>query len=236
MNLPTVISLTSAAIFSSVIVALVNWLCPTVIPFSFFQLWEIKGSLWEAVKFSWIPFAWGTGITAIFAFSTRNDWRENRDAEKYMLKGLVISSWAGFAEEICFRWLIFFAAIAAYTAINYVTFGYTRWMYLHIVGPVANWCTLGYMHNLLFNDLGWAVGAAMVSTNGKFRDGHAYQGLLGFVNSWFLGMFFFYLVFRFGLVAAILVHFLYDLFIFGVGYLDRVIERAMGRKSLPARW
>jgi hypothetical protein len=41
-------------------------------------------------------------------------------------------------------------------------------------------------------------------------------------------MFFFYLMFTYGLVAAIVVHFLYDALIFFVRYLDEVIERAQG--------
>jgi len=39
-------------------------------------------------------------------------------------------------------------------------------------------------------------------------------------------MFMFYLLFKYGLVAAIVVHFLYDLFIYLVRYLDSIFERS----------
>ncbi|HMO22056.1 MAG TPA: hypothetical protein PKC98_13950, partial [Candidatus Melainabacteria bacterium] len=70
----------------------------------------------------------------------------------------------------------------------------------------------------------------LISANSRFRDGHKYQGFLGWVNSWFLGMVFFYMTLTYGLVAAIAVHFLYDMIIFLVIYIDMVIERARGRR------
>jgi hypothetical protein len=87
-------------------------------------------------------------------------------------------------------------------------------IHLHIAGPVANWATLGGLEEYLFHPSGWLVGAAMLSANTKFRDGHKYQGLLGYLNSWFLGMFFFWLMLTFGLPVAILMHFAYDLLLF----------------------
>ena len=99
----------------------------------------------------------------------------------------------------------------------------------HRGGPVVNFLTLGHLQPYLLGSLGWAVGAAIISSNGKFRDGHAYQGLFGWINAWFCGMFFFYLMFTYGILASIIVHFLYDILIFIVVYLDAVIERARGR-------
>jgi hypothetical protein len=41
-------------------------------------------------------------------------------------------------------------------------------------------------------------------------------------------MYFFYLMFTFGLVAAIVVHLVYDVLIFTIRYLDQLQERARG--------
>lgn len=55
-----------------------------------------------------------------------------------------------------------------------------------------------------------------------------YLGWFGFINSWFIGLYFFCLTFTFGLIAAIVVHVTYDVLIFVIRYLDRVIERSRG--------
>lgn len=218
-------------VFLLVIIVKKFW--PEVIPFSFLHFWKINGSLVEAVKSAWMIFAWGAGFTALVSIITRNNREDNRDAEAHMLKGLCISIWAGVVEEICFRWLLFYGAIIAVKISNFLFFGWLGFglaecLYQYVVGPVANFITFGYLDHILFNGFGWAVGAAVISSNGKFRDGHAYLGWIGYVNSWFIGMFFFLVMFHYGLPAAILVHFLYDLFIFVVRYLDMLIERMLG--------
>ena len=219
--------------WSLIVIGLTKWLRPQTIPFDFLHFWEINGSIFEAVKNSWILFAWGTGITAIVAFTTRNNPFHNREAEKRLLYGALISAWAGVAEEICFRWLIFYGLIVSLKIGNFLVFGWlgfgvASWIYPNIIVPFANFITLDYLQPILFNGYGWAVGAAIITANGKFRDGHAYQGLFGWINSWFGGMFFFYLMFNYGIQSAIIVHFLYDLFIFIVYYVDSVIERSLG--------
>jgi hypothetical protein len=92
---------------------------------------------------------------------------------------------------------------------------------------MADWATHGMLHDLLYyihpGHTWFVVGAAIVSISIRFRDGHIYLGLIGWINAWFLGMFMFYLTFQYGLLAAILVHILYDIFALGVGYLDSVI-------------
>lgn len=102
--------------------------------------------------------------------------------------------------------------------------------YTYIAGPLASMVTLGKMSNILFHPSGWAVGSALLSSNGFFRDGHKYLGLFGWINSWFIGMFMFWLLFEYGIVACIVVHFLYDFFIEVVRYMDKVIERALTRR------
>jgi len=105
-----------------------------------------------------------------------------------------------------------------------------EYLQVHVFGPIANWFTLGLLESWLLTPSLWHIGAGMLAANGAFRDGHKYLGLIGFLNAWFIGMFFFYLMFTYGLVAAIVVHFLYDALIFFVRYLDEVIERAQGNR------
>lgn len=94
-----------------------------------------------------------------------------------------------------------------------------KWFSTTVVVPIADFMSFGKMHNLLTtntvtNPDAWAIGAAIIVANAKFRDGHKYLGLLGFVNSWYIGLVMFWLMFTFGLVAAIFCHFLYDFLIF----------------------
>ncbi len=52
-----------------------------------------------------------------------------------------------------------------------------------------------------------------ILANAWFRDGHKYQGLLGIVNAWYVGMVLLYATVTYGLLTAIVVHALYDMLI-----------------------
>jgi hypothetical protein len=224
----------SLAVGAFIVVLIVEWLWPDVIPFTMFQFWKLNGNLVDIVKMSWPVFAWGTGVSFLILVLKGVDYEERENAEKNFVVGFLTSLWAGVFEEISFRWLIFMDEIIGYKIVNWLFFGWAgfgmfEWIFLHISGPIANFFTLGYLSPILFNGFGWAVGSAILSSNGKFRDGHAYQGLLGFINSWFIGMFMFYLMFTYGLIASIVVHFLYDLFIDIVRYLIAISARGLSR-------
>lgn len=223
----------STAIGAFFIIILFEWLWPDVIPFTTFQFWKIQGSLWEALLISWPIFLWGGAFTIVKTLITRNSREVNRHAELILGGGCLISILAGTMEEPIFRWLIFYNEIIVYKILNWLLFGWAgfgvfEWLFLNVTGPLANYITLGYVHPLLFNGFGWAVGAAILSSTGKFRNEHAYLGIIGWINSWFLGMFFFWLMFQYGLIAGIIVHFIYDMIIFTVAYIDAAIERALG--------
>lgn len=265
-----------SAIGSGIFVAIVMWIWPSVIPYSFFELWRMHDGnvgdwLWTA---KWV-FAWGTGVTILSSILTRNKPEENREAESRYGKGIIISTLAGVLEETAFRWLIFMSSIVMaivsnalfpwvagfliFILVAYICAKATRsltlihlgislflawlvphlltvwlganvpeYLQVHLFGPVANFFTLGLLSDQLTNPANWAIGAAIIASNGFFRDGHKYLGWFGFLNSWFIGMFFFYLMFTYGLPAAILVHFIYDFLIFTVRYVDEAIERAQG--------
>ena len=142
--------------------------------------------------------------------------------------GCFVSACAGFFEELFFRWLLFFFAIITAQVMNFLFFGWLGFGLAEFLAealfcPLADFFTLGYLNEYLFHPSGWFVGAALLASNGNFRDGHSYQGFTGLVNSWFCGMVFFYITFKYGLFAAMIVHFFYDFFLFtllaGIVYL-----------------
>ena len=214
----------SKAACAFIFIGVLVFFWPSLIaPFSFFEFWTIKGSLWEAVKNAWPLYLWGIGATTVVLVIKRDSLRDE-DPVEIFLGGTVISLLAGVLEEIAFRWLIFFSAIVIIPFVDRLLLGFMgihliKWIYVIVLCPIANFFTLGYLEQYLLNGYGWAVAAAIISANGDFRDGHRYLGPLGYVNSWFLGMYFFWVMFNYGLIAAIIIHFLYDFFIFCTGAL-----------------
>lgn len=94
-----------------------------------------------------------------------------------------------------------------------------KWIYDVLLVPLADFTTFHKLHEYLYatnvhTPYAWAAGGAIVSANAFFRDGHKYQGPLGVVNSWFIGMVFFWVMFTYGVFPAMVVHFLYDFLIF----------------------
>lgn len=203
----------------------IKLLSPSAIPYDLFHFWKFEGTVGEVLSASWGIFVWGTIATAFLALRARNDHKDNQRAESYFLQGTILSLWAGITEEIGFRWLYFYLLIPAYLLSSHLLFGLPEWIYRNIGGPISNILTLGALEPFLLQG-NWAVGAALVQVNIRFQDQHKYLGLIGWLNSWFIGMFMFYLMFHFGLLAGILVHAIYDFLIFLVYYLDALIERS----------
>lgn len=221
----------SAAIKILAISAAVLFFFPGLLPFKILDVWKSSGTITQWLTSSWGIFAWGGGVTALICLLTKNSQQENALAELNFGKGMVISVLAGLLEEISFRWAMFYGAMLVGQLVNWLFFGWAgfglvQWLHLGLFGPVANFFTLGILQEQLLSTSTWYVGAGILAANARFRDGHKYLGLLGYINSWFIGMFMFYLMFRFGLLAAIVIHFLYDLLIFFVRYLDQAIERS----------
>lgn len=214
----------------AIVLFIILWLLTGLIPFRIFEFWTSKGSVLDWLYAAWPIFAWAIGLNVLYRALTRNTPFENRLAEELFWLGAGQSILAGVLEEILFRWILFFTAIVGVQFFNFCFFGFIgfgipKWIYLHIGGHIANFITIGWMKHILFHPAGWFVGAAMLGANASFRDGHKYQGRFGWANSWFIGMFLFWMLFEFGLLACILVHFLYDLFIEIVCYIDRILER-----------
>ena len=113
-------------------------------------------------------------------------------------------------EELWFRWLLFYLMVPLVKLGNWATFGLEGWIYRTILMPVADFTTFGFLGPQL-DAVPWVIGAAMLAANASFRNGHKYQGPLGYVNSWFGGMIYFYALFNYGIGMAILAHITYNL-------------------------
>lgn len=212
------------------IILVVRNVWPELIPYGAFEFWRIKTGPLAWFADGWPILAWGLGINIFLGLL-----RDNRQALNtlrgnghngcsMLIFGAINSLRAGVLEEIAFRWLIFLAAMATIRIPNFIFFGFLgfgipEWFHLNIWGPLANWTTFGLLKEHIFPPQGWAIGAALLGTNAFFRDGHRYQGLLGVVNSWFIGMFMFWIMFHHGLLAAITLHFTYDFLIFAYAAL-----------------
>lgn len=224
------------AVLSGLLVALVQGIWPGTIPFDTFAIWLVRGGPADWLGSAWPFLAWGAGATAVIEAAGLNDRvmrrfrREGGTPGQIFVEGAVTSLQAGVFEEIAFRWLIFYAEIVAVKIMNFLIFGFLgfgvyRFLHLELLGPIADFTTFGALHPQLFHASGWAVGAALLTTNATFRNGHAYLGWFGLLNSWFLGMFFFWIMFAYGLPIAILLHVLYDLLIFSTVALFAAIRR-----------
>lgn len=232
------------AIGAMIVVLVFEWLWPDVIPFTFTQFLHLNAPISEVLRFSIPVFLWGGVLSLILVVVTRNEPEMNQVAELLVPVGFVASVVAGVFEELAFRWLIFYNQIIGYWLTNQIFFavwgwiGIPEWWHLHVTAPVVNF-VLGLPFLQVFHlaelqpfisgeFLGWAVGAAIVTSVGKFRDAHVYHGLFGKVNVWFIGMFMFVLMFKYGLFAAMIVHFTYDLIVFMVIAIDAIVEKRRG--------
>lgn len=202
---------------------------PDVIPYTLgeFWIWNPQTVL-TGIGIVWPIYVWGAVLTSIGVL-----WRgahifgDIDDAEDDLLIGGAIrSTIAGVCEEIMFRYFIFFGAIIGVQIADWIFGGFLfgaglPYLFYNLIGwwttnLSAFWC-LGW---LVDNpEVPWFIAAAAISTNVKFRIEHAYQGFIGWYNSWLGGWVLFWVFFNYGLIAAIAVHFLYDMIIFFTLYV-----------------
>lgn len=212
-------------------IGFINWVKPGLIPFGFWDLWATKGGIGDWLSAGLPFFIWGGGFSFVVLRFTKNKREDNDRAEELLVGDVAKSFAAGLLEEIVYRWLYFYVCFAMVALTNWLIlgfagFGLVQWVHVNGFGPTADWATFGHLSRYVNDPANWLLGAALLASNASFRDGHKYQGLIGLINSWFLGMFFFWLVFTYGLWAAIVVHAVYDVVVFTVLYIDRVLERA----------
>ena len=223
----------AASLFALIIIPVTHWVSPGHIPFSTADIWSFHGTgLGDWFTVGWPVLVWAVGVNLAVQFYNRTQpesalefiERITRRSSKptrtqVLTTGFILSLWAGVAEEISFRWLIYLSTFTSAAITNWLFFGWAgfgipEWFHLNIWGPIANWTTLDELRPWIFDQRTWLVGGAMLATNAFFRDGHKYLGPFGWLNAWFIGMFMFYVMFNYGLLACIVLHFTYDMLIF----------------------
>lgn len=210
------------------IICLIKWIWPTSIPLNIFQFWTFDKF---TILAGWPIFVWG-----IFAQSLSCSFRSYKhheiiNAEEDWAKNMVASLMAGVFEELTFRWVLFYSAFIGVLVSNFLFLGFIsselefpRILAEYIFNPLANLATFESYDFLVYK--GWWFGASVLAANAKFRNGHKYQGLLGLINSWYIGLFLFDIMFKYGIVSAIVIHFLYDVIVFTIVYIHTVFHRS----------
>jgi hypothetical protein len=175
-------------------------------------LWQPDAHVGEAMRRVWFVFAWGVGFTALLqVLIARAGYISLHRPSDILRKGTWISLNAGFFEEIFYRWLVFLTAMVVIRALNAITFGVVEWAYTTLLLPIANFITFDALAPQLIDHPEWVLGAAVISSNATFRRAHQQSGPISVVNSWFLGMAFFWVMFNYGLLSSIIIHIAYDL-------------------------
>lgn len=96
------------------------------------------------------------------------------------------------------------------------------WFYQTVMVPIVNFVTLGTMKDILHSSTIPALFVfGMISANGKFSDGHKYQGWKGKINSWIIGFVMMNAVIRYGIGTAVSLHAIYDLEFDVIRYIGR---------------
>lgn len=175
-----------------------------------------RGVVMEGLSRVWLIFTWGFGVTLLNILINKQRYTSEYPKPELFGRAGWLSFHAGFFEEFIYRGYIFLVSMVVLRVLNVVTFGFVQYASSEFFLPLANVMTFGNLEQQLFHPQGWVFGASLVFANGLFRDGHSYQGLIGYINSWFIGMVMFWLVFNYGMGTAIMAHFVYDLLIFGL--------------------
>lgn len=209
------------------------------IPFRFGEFLPINGSLWEVLATSWPLFLVGFLYNLLLMGFTTNPPQVHQKAKMIPIEGFVTSVGAGFFEEIIYRWAMLYMWMGILWGLNYLSTWLfdvgviesiiTQWF------PWLNNLMTGGMYETIFQPGAWTVGLAAIICNRKFMRGHMYQGLFGYIWSFVAGVIFFWIVFRHGIVPAVLVHFAYDMMIFIMLYVDVMMEKARGVATPQAK-
>ena len=124
----------------------------------------------------------------------------------------------GVMGEVSSRWFFFYAMMVELNVANYLLYGFAgdgilQW-FTSIIRPVADVATLHMLHFYLFQEP-WVVGAAIIFTSLPWWPQKEYmkRAIPTFLLTWWPGMFFFLLMFKYGLFTAIGVRIIYEIMI-----------------------
>ena len=86
------------------------------------------------------------------------------------------------------------------------------WFCDRITLPIANFVTLHRLENILYSPTYPKLFIyGLVGANSSFKNGHKYQGIFGYFNSWIIGFILMYAMLTYGLTTAIIIHIIYDM-------------------------
>lgn len=198
------------------------------VPFEFGQFLYFHGAFWEPFVFAWPLFLLGFSINFYKMSTSINPPEVHKNANQLPLSGFLTSLMAGIMEELTFRWTLFFGCMGLFYVIdsllldnilrNYIT---ERGVWINVLATLRS-TPYAYDHKT------WTIGLAVLASNWKFQEGHIYQGKTGWIMSGIGGLFFFAIMFRYGLFASMLVHFTFDMLVFIMLIIDVQLEKAMG--------
>jgi hypothetical protein len=228
------IVLVIAIVISIIIWGITNSLYPGVYynPFKYLLLTD---NIYSSVLGCWPLFLYCIVTVVIIHYITsrRLLWRErNFDKGKTLAVNIYVSIMAGLLEEVGYRGAFIFLGMASIAVTDFFFFGVSTWLVQNISLPLVDLITFGLMHNVLYGFPVLLMGGALTA-NIWFRDGHEYLGFVGFVNSWFVGLYMITIMLTQGLIVAIIAHAIYDLIIafmdFGFNYAE---DRADNRNNI----
>jgi len=205
---------------SVVVIILVKIFKPDAIPFEIFSFWKIRSGYGDWIRAGAPIIAWYALLNLFLIFVVRKRLEQTSriirlpplpDYRAIRTFGIGIGVIGAVIEELIFRWLWFLHSIVILKIINFILLGFIdlgiiERMHIYVFGPIFDLITFHKLHDVIFHESGWAVGAAMIASNALFRDGHKYQGFLGTTSAWVAGMYFFWLLFNHGLLSAIIIH------------------------------
>jgi hypothetical protein len=206
-------------------------IAPQIFSYDYLSFWN-KADFYGMYNFvidRWLIFSFITISNILFLIFSEKDRFFFSSPYNKLFAGLTSSVFAGVTEEIIYRWLLFFASIGTIAFTDYISGGFIFGHGIIYLGFVfskffVNFATFGYLTDYIYSP-NWLLGAAMLVSASKFRDGHEKYGPTGYWFAWYFGLFTQVIVFNFGILPAIVLHIfidvIQDLLIFG----HRIINR-----------
>ena len=190
---------------------------PKLFTYQYYEFWN-KANYTGAFQFVfkyWYIFFTITISNFIGLFVFDNIRVETKKPVDQLIGGSIASIFAGISEEIVYRWLWFFSAIGTIALTDWFSGGFlfghglTYLVYI-FTKYFVNLATFGILTDYIYSP-NWLVGAAMMTAALEFRKGHEQYGVTGYWFSWYFGLFTQVIVFKFGIMPAIVVHILVDM-------------------------
>lgn len=181
-------------------------------------LWHHGDVSWCAVLHAWPLVLWGFLLAVLTAVILRVAHRERitesvLESSWFMRfkRGISISFIAGIFEELVFRVLLFMSSMAIVTFLNFISFGLLEKFYANFFGPLIDTLSFHELHTQLIEQ-SWVVGFSIVLIAILFGLAHLSIDWVTCINTTILAFVFFWLMFNYGIVTAMVVHVLLSIY------------------------